>query len=200
MTTLPVCLASASPRRRELLAQIGVTVAVVSVPVDEARRAGEVPSDYVRRLARAKAVAAARSPAVPAGAVVVAADTAVVSGADILGKPASEADAVATLVRLGGTTHEVYTAVAVYSSAGESVAVSRSEVSFRPVHVAQAAAYWRSGEPGDKAGAYAIQGLGALFIRELRGSYSGVMGLPLYETGALLAEHGVDLPLAGVPA
>jgi septum formation protein len=186
-----VHLASASPRRRELLAQIGVRVALVAVPIDETRRVAEPPSDYVRRLAREKVAAARRAGGLPPLAVVLAADTAVVCDAAILGKPGDEAAAVQMLARLSGVTHDVLTAVAVSSAAGESVTVSASRVSFRLISTAEAHRYWATGEPADKAGGYAIQGLGALFVRSLEGSYSGVMGLPLYETGQLLAEHGI---------
>ena len=193
MPAATVHLASASPRRRELLAQIGVAVQLVAVPVDESRRSGEAPSDYVRRLARAKAAAAREGQQLPAAAVVLAADTAVVCGDDILGKPADAADAGRMLGRLSAGTHEVLTAVAVSSSQGESVAVSRSRVSFRAIDRGEAERYWHSGEPADKAGGYAIQGLGALFVSDLQGSYSGVMGLPLFETGQLLTEHGLAI-------
>lgn len=200
MTTAPgplVYLASASPRRRELLTQLGLRWALVPAVVDETRQAGEAPADYVRRLALGKARAARGR--VPAAAVapVVAADTTVVVDEEVLGKPTDEADAVRMLRLLSGRAHQVLTAVAVASARGESVALSASEVSFRAIATAEAAAYWRSGEPADKAGGYAIQGRGAIFVRELRGSYSGVVGLPLFETAALLAGHGVSVLGAG---
>lgn len=186
-----VYLASASPRRRELLTQIGVAWRLLVVTVDEAARAGEPPAAYVARLAVAKARAAL--PGMPAArpAPVLAADTAVVVGGEVLGKPVDEADGRRMLALLSGRVHEVFSAVAVISSRGESAAVSRTEVAFREIGAAEAAAYWQSGEPGDKAGGYAIQGFGAIFVREIRGSYSGVMGLPLFETAMLLAGHGV---------
>jgi septum formation protein len=113
-------------------------------------------------------------------APVVAADTAVALGAELFGKPVDEADAVRMLTRLGGRTHEVWTAVAIAEAGRERVELSRSEVSFRAIDAREAAAYWRTGEPVDKAGGYGIQGLGAIFISALKGSYSGVMGLPLF--------------------
>jgi septum formation protein len=189
----PVYLASASPRRRALLAQVGLECEVLAADVDESVAPGELPEDYVRRLALAKA-RAARARAPLAGVPVVAADTAVVIGAEVLGKPAGEADCARMLGLLSGRTHRVLTAVAVISPRGESLALSSSEVDFRELTPAEIAAYWRTGEPADKAGGYAVQGLGAIFIRALRGSFSGVMGLPLHETAGLLAGHGVALP------
>ena len=196
-TTRPIVqLASASPRRRELLSQIGIDWRIVSGEVDESGIAGESAADYVTRLALAKARHAwRRSERAP----VVAADTAVVAAGEILGKPRDEGDCTRMLDLLSGTVHQVYTAVAVISAGGESSALSVSEVAFRDISPAEIAAYWRSGEPADKAGGYAIQGLGAIFVRDLRGSYSGVMGLPLFETAALLRSHGVSLPGAPEP-
>ncbi|MBN8281537.1 MAG: Maf family protein, partial [Gammaproteobacteria bacterium] len=127
------------------------------------------------------------------GAPVVAADTSVALGTELFAKPADEADAARILARLSGRTHEVYTAVALADGQRERVALSRSEVTFRALTAAEIAAYWRTGEPADKAGAYAIQGRGAQFIAELKGSYSGVMGLPLFETARLLALFGCEL-------
>jgi len=185
--TLPrLVLASASPRRRALLAQIGVPHEVLPQDIDESRRDGETPASYVRRMADEKA-AAALTALDDAGATVLASDTAVVIGETVLGKPADEADAVAMLGSLSGRRHEVLTAVTVASGARREQRTSRSSVRFRAIPPEEAARYWRTGEPAGKAGAYAIQGLGAVFVAELDGSYSGVMGLPLYETAALLA-------------
>lgn len=180
-----VYLASGSPRRRELLAQLGIACEVLRVAVDETPRPGEGADDLVCRLAAAKARAGLELPRTR-NAPVVAADTAVALGAELFGKPVDEADAVRMLTRLGGRTHEVWTAVAIADAGRERVELSRSEVSFRTIDAHEAAAYWRSGEPADKAGGYGIQGLGALFISALKGSYSGVMGLPLFETARLL--------------
>jgi septum formation protein len=186
-----VYLASASPRRRELLTQIGVRWELLPVEIDELARRGERAADYVGRLALTKGrEALARVP--PARpAPVLAADTAVVVGGELLGKPRDEADCRRMLGLLSGAVHEVFSAVCVISREGESVALSRSEVTFRDVESGEIGAYWRSGEPMDKAGGYGIQGLGAIFVREIRGSYSCVMGLPLFETAALLAGHGI---------
>ncbi len=195
-----VYLASGSPRRRQLLQQIGVHFQVLSVKVDESLRPGEEPVAYVSRLAAAKAdagVQAVRAPDRP----VLAADTAVVVGDEILGKPAVREEAMHMLGLLSGRTHTVLTAIALAAGGRTRSSVSRSEVTFREITRAEAGAYWDSGEPRDKAGGYAIQGLGAVFVAQLRGSFSGVMGLPLFETAELLLAAGVprwnDLPADG---
>ena len=190
MPSDPLYLASVSPRRRELLDQIGVPYRAVGADVDETPRPGEAPDAYVLRLAAAKAdavwaqVGAAR-------ASILGADTTVVLDGRILGKPADAADARDMLGLLSGRTHVVLTAVALRSAAGTRSRLSRNEVAFRDLGEAECREYWETGEPCDKAGAYAIQGFGAVFIRELRGSYSGVMGLPLYETAELLRAAGL---------
>jgi septum formation protein len=187
-------LASASPRRRELLAQLGLACQVRPVDIDESPRTAESPEAYVRRLAREKARAAWERHAEGDGLPVLGSDTTVVLDGEILGKPADAAEAQAMLARLSGRTHEVLTAVAVVQGAHECAMLSRSHVSLRGTTVAERAAYAASGEPLDKAGGYAIQGLGAVFVERLEGSYSGVMGLPLYETAQLLAEFGIVVP------
>ena len=192
MTQPPVYLASASPRRRELLRQLGVACVVRPADVDESSRTGESPAEYVRRVAVDKARAVAASGAEPA-ALVLAADTAVVHAGNIFGKPADRADALRMLACLSDSVHEVYSGVALLSAGECRDAVNRSEVRFRPISEAEAAAYWNTGEPADKAGAYAIQGLGAVFVESLQGSYSAVMGLPLYETARLLEAFGYRL-------
>ena len=183
-------LASASPRRRELLAQIGVTFDLLNTTVDEAVMPGEAAAAYVVRLARAKALAGWKALAAQdlPRAPVLAADTTVSLGAAIFGKPADRGEALRMLAALSGRTHAVFTAVAVMSAGHIESCSSRSEVTFRHIAPGEAERYWHTGEPLDKAGAYAIQGHGAVFVAELKGSYSGVMGLPLYETAALL-EH-----------
>jgi septum formation protein len=199
-----VYLASGSPRRRELLQQIGVSYRLVGSAIDEAVRLGETPGAYVARLAAAKAEAGwANADAgwaadagqtrnrEPADAPVLAADTAVVLDGKILGKPADRQDAAGMLRQLSGRTHEVLTAIALRTASGVESRISRSEVTFRRIAGDEAGDYWETGEPGDKAGAYAIQGLAAVFIADLRGSYSGVMGLPLFETAELLDRAGV---------
>jgi len=201
-----VYLASASPRRRQLLSQIGVPFQLLNVEVDESLGAGEAAERYVLRLAQAKAAAGlSRRMAVPHGAAagvatpcmatpgapVLGADTAVVAGGAILGKPADCADAERMLGLLSGRTHEVLTAVALANDDGVLTQLSRSEVTFREITPEEAREYWNTGESRDKAGAYAIQGYGAVFVSGLRGSYSGVMGLPLFETAQLLRAAGL---------
>lgn len=183
-----IYLASRSPRRRELLAQIGVEHRVIEADVDETPRAGEPPRDYVVRLAREKAEAGWRA-IVAQGlepAPVLAADTTVALGLEILAKPADRADAAAMLARLAGRRHEVFTGIALRQAARAESALSASEVAFAPLDADEIRAYVESGEADDKAGAYGIQGRAGAFVAELRGSYSGVMGLPLYETARLL--------------
>lgn len=193
-----VYLASASPRRRELLRQIGVSFRLIGAELDETPMAGEAPAGYVSRLALAKADAGWQRSRDFGDAPVLAADTAVVLDGRILGKPQDKTDAATMLLELSGRTHQVLTAVAVRSAAGNEVKVSESLVAFRPVDAAEAAAYWNTGEPRDKAGGYAIQGYAAVFIADLKGSYSGVMGLPLFETAALLNAAGVAIWPHGV--
>ena len=186
-----VYLASGSPRRRELLQQIGVSFRVVGTAVDEAVRLAETAPAYVLRLAAAKADAGWERSRDATDVPVLAADTAVVLDGKILGKPADRQDGEGMLRQLSGRTHEVLTAVALRTANGLQSRISRSEVTFRSIAADEAQAYWETGEPSDKAGAYAIQGRAAIFIADLRGSYSGVMGLPLFETAELLRKAGV---------
>jgi septum formation protein len=182
-----IVLASASPRRRELLVQLGVPHEVLTVEVDETPLRGETPAALAQRLAKAKALAG-RARADDARAV-LGSDTVVVVGDSIFGKPADRGEALLMLAALSGTEHHVLTAVALAAPghAGPVLeALSITTVRMRTITPAEAAAYWDSGEPAGKAGAYAIQGQGAMFIEHIRGSYSGVMGLPLYETARLL--------------
>ena len=181
-------LASASPRRRELLAQIGVPHAVEVADIDEQVQRGEAVTAYVERVARAKAEAVwRRLQDLP----VLGADTTVVLDGMSLGKPQDRAHGLSMLEGLAGREHQVLTAVALVTAAGTRCVTSASTVRMRASTAAERARYWDTGEPRDKAGAYAIQGLGAIFIESLRGSYSGVMGLPLFETAQLLAQASV---------
>jgi len=188
-----IYLASQSPRRRELLRQLGITHRVLVPDVNEAILPGETPEAYVRRLARIKAEVAAmrvqekRMKMLP----VLAADTAVILGRRILGKPADSRDAAAMLAALSGKTHHVLTAVALVFQGKLAVAVSDTAVGFRRLRTDEIAAYVATGEPLDKAGAYAVQGRAAAFIKRIEGSYSGVMGLPLFETAQLLNKFGI---------
>jgi septum formation protein len=186
-------LASRSPRRSELLARLGLDFGVLDIDVPEQRQAGEAPDEYCRRVARGKAGAGLLKVMAVPGAVVLGADTEVALDDDVFGKPADDADAAAMLRRLSGRTHRVITAVALVSASRELQAVSTSEVTFAPLSEADIAAYVASGEPGGKAGAYAIQGRAQAFIPHLSGSYSGVMGLPLYETATMLRAFGLTL-------
>jgi septum formation protein len=180
----PITLASASPRRRELLQQLGVPHEVVAVDMDETPLPGEAAAALATRLALGKAQAGlARDATRP----VLGSDTVVVVDGVVFGKPADRAHALAMLAALSGRTHQVLTAVAVVTSAGHiGQALSHTDVIMRSITAAEAAAYWDTGEPQGKAGGYAIQGRGALFIPHISGSYSGVMGLPLHETAQLL--------------
>jgi septum formation protein len=186
-----IYLASGSPRRRELLTQIGVRFALLPAGVDETALPDEAPDAYALRLARLKADAGWKLRPARASAPVLGADTAVVLDGKTLGKPVDMRDGERMLRALSGRTHEVLTAVAMATAQGPLSCLSRSAVTLRTISDAEARAYWETGEPRDKAGGYAIQGRAAIFVAELRGSYSGVMGLPLFETAELLKLAGV---------
>ena len=198
MTEFDIYLASASPRRQALLGQIDVRFQQLDVEVDESRRAGECAADYACRLALEKARAGRAKR--PAGDTrpVLGADTVVVAGDVVLGKPRDRDHGLQMLALLSGTTHAVLSAVALVA-ATEAVRCSESFVTFRTLNEAEQLAYWASGEPPDKAGAYAIQGLAAAFIARLEGSYSGVMGLPLFETASLLQQVGIEVVARSLP-
>ncbi len=187
-------LASRSPRRRALLEQVGLVFATVAVAVDEAPLHAEQPADFTQRLAVAKA-AAGRTHARRAGwpaRPVLGADTCVAVAGEMLGKPRDRDDATRMLRALSGRTHEVYTGIAVDHAGTCRGALSVSRVTFARLTDAQIDAYWHTGEPRDKAGGYAIQGRGGGFVARLEGSYSGVVGLPLFELRELLLQIGVD--------
>jgi septum formation protein len=182
-------LASASPRRRQLLELIGVPHVVTPADIDETPRPGERAEHYVMRLAREKAAAVWQS---NRDLPVLGSDTTVVINEEILGKPESEADAAAMLGKLSGRTHQVHTGIALRTREGrEYMGISTTSVQFSHLSAEQIRAYWASGEPQGKAGAYAIQGLGAVFVSNIAGSYTGVMGLPLYETSEMLRAAGI---------
>ncbi len=204
ITTAPdtLLLASASPRRREILDQMGVRHEVLLVPAppgeDEPRLAGESPEDYVCRTAREKAQRArawlrANRPAQQGRAEppILAADTTVARGDRIFGKPADAAQAAEFLTALSGATHEVLSAVVLDTGSQTLEALSRSEVTFAELTQREIDAYCRTDEPMGKAGAYAIQGRAAMFVRRIEGSHSGIMGLPIYETSLLLRQAGL---------
>lgn len=182
-----IYLASASPRRSQLLAQIGVAHRAVSVDIDESRSASESPADYVQRLAVEKSQTLWKRLAFGDRLPVLGADTTVALGGEVFGKPATKLEGISMLARLEARTHQVFTAVALTSDRGCDLRLSVSEVTFGPLSAAEIDAYWETGEPLGKAGGYAVQGLAATFIRHIAGSYSGIMGLPLYETAELLA-------------
>jgi septum formation protein len=195
MTKDAIFLASRSPRRRELLDQIGVSYRMVDVEVDESHLPNESAETYVRRLAQAKAQAGGEALASTISAtdnatLVLGADTIVVldtpAGEKLLGKPKNREDGLAMLQQLSAATHRVLTAVCISNGSRYETAVSETQVTFRQLQETEIVAYWHSGEPVDKAGAYGIQGLAAAFISRIEGSYSGVMGLPLCETATLL--------------
>lgn len=191
-----VYLASASPRRRELLHQLGIAHRVLVPDVNEAPLPRETPEQQVRRLARIKAEVGAMR-VLERGLAplpVLAADTVVVLGRRVLGKPADAQEAAAWLARLSGRRHRVLTAVAVMFRGKLQLALSETQVVFRRLTPAEIEAYVASGEPLDKAGAYGIQGRAAAFVRRIEGSYTGVMGLPLFETARLLQKVGIRIP------
>ena len=185
-------LASASPRRRELLAQIGLGFLPLPQSVDESWRQGESAESYVQRVACDKARAGWRDSRRMLDLPVLSADTSVVCDGEVLGKPSSLQEARTMLLRLSGRSHRVLTAVALVRHERQLIELVSTEVSFRPLLPAEVDAYWYRGEPQDKAGAYGIQGLGALFVSGIVGSYSNVVGLPLFETARLLEQFGIS--------
>jgi septum formation protein len=186
-----IVLASASQRRSRLLTQIGVRHESLAADLDEDPRPGESPADYVQRLARDKALAGLTALGGRTDLPVLAADTTVVLDGRIFGKPAGEQECVAMLMALSGRTHEVMTAVALADGSDLRTAMNVTRVTFRALDEQECRRYWASGEPAGKAGGYAVQGLAAVFISRLEGSFSCVMGLPLFETAALLDGAGV---------
>ena len=191
--TVPVVLASASPRRRDLLALLGLTFDVAPTDVDESWRDGEAPELHAERLAREKALAGRRE-----GAVTIGADTIVVLDGDILGKPRDRAEAAAMLRRLSGRGHVVHTAIAVAYAAHVAATVVSTRVWFRPLAEPAIAAYLDTGEPMDKAGAYGIQGFGAVLVERIEGDYFTVMGLGLARLVDLLGEVGLRYDFGAV--
>ena len=193
--TAQLILASASPRRKELLAQLGIQCFVKSVDIDETPLPNELPLNYVQRVAAEKSAACL---AIYEGKLpILAADTSVVLNNQIMGKPQNQQHAQEMLLQLSGTTHQVYSAVSLRCKDPTGFknlsGLNITEVTFRKLTLAEIAAYWETGEPCDKAGGYAIQGLGSLFIEKITGSFSGVMGLPLFETAQLLAQQGIKI-------
>lgn len=188
--TARIVLASASPRRKELLDQIKVSYIVYPVDLDETPLLGEAPIDYVQRIAAEKSAACVRQRGdkLP----VLAADTAVVLADRIMGKPKDRDDAYTMLRQLSGNMHRVYSAISLRGRE-HLEAVSITEVTFRPLTDREIEAYWLTDEPVDKAGSYAIQGIGGVFVQSINGSFSGVVGLPLFETAELLSRLGIGI-------
>lgn len=185
-----IILASASPRRKQLLAQLGLEVLVHPVDLDETPHFNENPTVYVQRVAAEKSELAAKL--LTTDLAILAADTAVICNGKILGKPKNKTDGMLMLQQLSGQTHQVLSAISLRGKQHWQ-ALNCTEVTFRTLTDDEISHYWHTGEPVDKAGGYAIQGLAASFIQEIKGSYSGVMGLPIYETAQLLAYQGIDL-------
>jgi nucleoside triphosphate pyrophosphatase len=185
-------LASKSPRRAELLARLGLDFGVLDLDIPEHRQPNEPAEEYVRRVAREKAGAGLLTVMSVSQALVLGADTEVILDDEVFGKPRDAADAAAMLRRLSGRTHQAVTAVSLVSAGREAQAVSVSEVSFADLDEGEIAAYVATGQAEGKAGAYGIQGAAERFVRHLSGSYSGVMGLPLFETSRLLKSFGVQ--------
>lgn len=188
VTVPPLILASSSPRRSDVLASLGVAFRIQPADVDEQWQDGEGPGDMVLRLAAAKACAIDAR-----GEIVLGADTAVVVDGEVFGKPRHQAEALAMLARLSGRAHRVLTGIAVRCPAMLATALSNTEVRFRDIAPDEALRYWQSGEPRGKAGAYAIQGLGGAFVESIEGSYTGVVGLPVFETARLLGRAGIEV-------
>lgn len=187
-----IYLASRSPRRVEILQQIGITCEILPADIDETQWQNELPEAYVQRLAQQKAEACmARLSADKKKNIILAADTTVVLDGVVLGKPVDDDDAHAMLRALSGSLHYVHTAVALSFAGSIEVVLSTTTVEMMALSDAQIDAYIASGEPYDKAGAYGIQGAAGAWIKRIEGSYTGVMGLPIYETSALLRNHGV---------
>ena len=183
-----IFLASGSPRRRELLTQIGVHFQCLVTHVDETVLENEAPSDLVRRLSLLKSSAAQER--LGSSVVIIGADTTVAVDGQILGKPRDREDGLRMMASLSGKVHRVFTGVTVMRGNWKKTLVQTSQVTMRETTLEERRRYWDNGEPRDKAGAYGVQGLGAVFVRRIEGSYSGVMGLPLCETAGLLAEVG----------
>lgn len=190
-------LASASPRRHELLQLLGLRFQRIVSEIDESVQPQEAPGQYVRRLALAKARAGQHvmitTHSDPQDLPVMGADTSVIIDQRILGKPQNRDDGLAMLELLSGREHQVMSAVALVRGEREKVCINISRVRFRELSKQERETYWATGEPADKAGGYGIQGIGAMFVAELQGSHSGVMGLPLYETAELLHDFDIDI-------
>ncbi len=189
--TYSLVLASASPRRKQLLAQLGIDCLVKAVDIDESPLATELPTDYVQRIAAEKSAACAAC--CDTQLPILAADTTVVLNGQIMGKPVHQHHGVEMLQQLSGVTHQVYSAVSLRYAKQHWQALNSTAVTFRKISLPEMQAYWQTGEPCDKAGGYAIQGIGSIFVEKIVGSFSGVMGLPLFETAQLLTQLDIHI-------
>lgn len=187
-----IILASKSPRRKDLLNSIGIKFTQKSYDIDESIIDEELPDDYLNRIIESK-FASAIADTEDIEQILVVADTVVIYNGSIMGKPIGKEDAARMLSLLSDSTHEVRTIVKVGNAPKSVVEIVRSEVRFRDLSLVEIEAYWNSGEPADKAGAYAIQGIGGIFVKHIVGSYSNIVGLPLYETAGLLKQVGVTV-------
>ena len=183
-------LASASPRRSELLNQLKLAHTIQVADIDETPFNNEAPAAYVLRVAHEKSAAIHQHS--PDNTVIIAADTSVVLGDKIMGKPESLEHAIDMLSHLSANTHQAYSAVSIRGQQTQHC-LSVSDVTFRAISTQEIIQYWHTGEPADKAGAYAIQGLASIFIEKINGSFSGIMGLPLFETAQLLNNEGISI-------
>jgi len=188
--TAQLILASASPRRAELLEQLKLNYTIKAVDIDESPHKEESPLHYVQRIAAEKSAACRALD--DSNLPILSADTAVILDKQIMGKPENQQHAQEMLLQLSGKTHQVYTAISLRGSQHWQ-AVNVTDVTFRAIHADEIRAYWQTHEPTDKAGGYAIQGLGSVFIQSIQGSFSAVMGLPLFETAELLAQQGIKV-------
>ncbi|HCU05856.1 MAG: septum formation protein Maf [Gammaproteobacteria bacterium GWE2_42_36] len=192
--TPQIYLASSSPRRRDLLQQIGIVFKQLPVAISEIKHSKESPANFAKRMALEKAIAGWQHPQRKTNQPVLGADTIVVIGRSVLGKPKNRAEGIAMLQRLSGKTHHVLSAVALVQGKRQSLQLSDTAVTFRSLSLSEIKTYWTiTDEPCDKAGSYGIQGLGGVFIKKISGSYTGVMGLPLSETESLLNAFGIYL-------
>jgi septum formation protein len=186
-------LASQSPRRKELLSQLGYQFETISADIDESIIDNELPRDYVLRLAIEKANVVAKNQATDS--IVLGSDTSVIFEQHILGKPESLEDCCKQLLMLSNNTHQVFTAIAVVKNNKVYSSIISTDVTFKTLSIEEIHRYWHTGEPQDKAGSYGIQGIGGQFVTQIKGSYSAVVGLPLYETAKLLAELDYPTPI-----
>jgi len=182
-------LASQSPRRAELLKQIGIPFSQYSVDIDETVQVDDKPQEYVQRMAREKSNLGFQR--AQSAQLVLGADTIVVANNNILGKPKDKTDSIRMLSMLSNNTHQVFTAISITSPTHQKNLIVETQVCFGPLSSQQMSWYWQTGEPQDKAGSYGIQGLGGQFVKHIKGSYSAVVGLPLYQTRMLLTEFGI---------